>query len=128
MYGRVFSEDHRNKISLALKSRQHFSEEEKKIRKRLCEARRRAQMSGSGGTVLPDEWEMMKWVYDFTCPSCLRKEPLVRLTIDHINPLSRGGKNELINVQPLCVSCNSGKRDRHTTCYPLPKIYTKYDE
>ncbi len=33
------------------------------------------------------------------------------LTIDHIYPVSRGGTNELTNLQTLCRSCNSSKGD-----------------
>ena len=34
------------------------------------------------------------------------------LTIDHIMPLSRGGSDQLNNLQILCQSCNSQKKDR----------------
>ena len=34
------------------------------------------------------------------------------LTVDHIIPVSRGGTNDLENLQPLCRSCNSYKKDR----------------
>lgn len=34
------------------------------------------------------------------------------LTVDHIVPLSRGGKNVISNMQAMHRSCNSAKRDR----------------
>ena len=33
----------------------------------------------------------------------------VRLTLDHVVPLSLGGNNELFNLQLLCDSCNQLK-------------------
>lgn len=34
------------------------------------------------------------------------------LTVDHVQPLSRGGTNELVNLQLLCHRCNHLKADR----------------
>lgn len=34
------------------------------------------------------------------------------LCVDHIHPKSRGGKSALRNLQVLCRSCNSAKRDK----------------
>ena len=37
----------------------------------------------------------------------------VSLHVDHIVPVSRGGKTELDNLQTLCEPCNLGKSNRH---------------
>ena len=55
------------------------------------------------------EWQTLKAQYNFTCPSCHKAEPEVKLTEDHIIPLSKGGSNNIENVQPLCGSCNCKK-------------------
>jgi 5-methylcytosine-specific restriction endonuclease McrA len=34
------------------------------------------------------------------------------MTIDHIVPKSKGGKNTLENLQPMCHTCNTKKADK----------------
>lgn len=51
----------------------------------------------------------------FTCQYCGSKAPDVVLHVDHINPVSKGGENEIINLITSCVSCNLGKSDRLLT-------------
>ncbi len=36
----------------------------------------------------------------------------VKLEVDHIFPVSKGGKTELSNLRTLCDRCNRGKRDK----------------
>lgn len=48
----------------------------------------------------------------FTCQYCGRKAPDVVLHIEHITPVSKGGKNTLMNLVTSCVECNLGKGAR----------------
>jgi len=48
----------------------------------------------------------------YTCQYCGRKPGSEELTIDHIDPRSRGGETTWLNCVLACVSCNTHKRDR----------------
>lgn len=55
------------------------------------------------------EWESVKTRFFSTCPGCRNGGINTKLTEDHIVPLSRGGSNNIANIQPLCQKCNSRK-------------------
>lgn len=48
----------------------------------------------------------------YTCQYCYKKFPSNELTLDHIIPQSRGGKNTYHNLCTCCKRCNSSKADR----------------
>lgn len=48
----------------------------------------------------------------FTCQYCGKKSPTVVLNVDHIEPVSKGGSNDLFNLITSCFECNNGKRDK----------------
>jgi len=48
---------------------------------------------------------------EFTCVMCERSGRGVKLEVDHKIPLSKGGTDDLDNLQTLCFECNRGKRD-----------------
>jgi 5-methylcytosine-specific restriction endonuclease McrA len=62
------------------------------------------------------EWENLLIKFKYKCQLCFvnfsaRDGP----TIDHIIPISKGGTNEITNIQPLCRSCNSRKGNKILT-------------
>jgi len=48
----------------------------------------------------------------FTCQYCGRKAPNVLLVIDHIEPVSKGGTDDILNLISACKDCNAGKSAR----------------
>lgn len=54
------------------------------------------------------------------CVACGATE---RLEIDHIQPLSKGGRHDEVNMQVLCRTCNAKKKDK----YDFSR-YFKFDE
>ena len=48
----------------------------------------------------------------FTCQYCGQAAPDVVLHIDHIEPVAKGGDNEILNLITSCAGCNAGKSDR----------------
>lgn len=53
--------------------------------------------------------------YNWTCPCCGLKTK--KLTQDHIVPLSKGGIDDISNIQPLCKMCNRTKGNKHRKRY-----------
>lgn len=48
----------------------------------------------------------------FTCQYCGAKAPDVLLEVDHLKPVSKGGKNDIVNLVTSCCDCNRGKSDK----------------
>lgn len=89
----------------------NLSEEEKKVyswrKNKRNRVIKRIRELGSSHTY--GEWENLKAQYNWTCPCCKKAESVIKLTEDHIIPLSKGGSDNIENIQPLCRSCNCKK-------------------
>ena len=45
----------------------------------------------------------------FTCQLCGQRAPNVQLEVDHIQPVSEGGTDDMGNLRATCVACNQGR-------------------
>ena len=83
---------------------------------RLIDQNRRMRKIGNGGTYSVDEWQSLMILLGNHCLECWKNN--IKLTIDHIIPISRGGNNFISNLQPLCKSCNCKKHNN----YDVPNL------
>lgn len=131
-----FSEEHKSKISIAKKRnplRFWLGKERPRgennpkwkggYENKLWHNRKR-QMGklNINGFHTQEKWETLKAQYNWTCPYCKRQEPEIKLTVDHIVPLSKNGSDDIGNIQPLCKSCNS-KKHTEATIYKKQLIF-----
>ena len=120
----------KNKEKLNAKSRQYYKEnrdeirekdkERRKTRKgillhRLYESKRRHKKKQITHLFTYNEWNIKLNKTNGYCPECSNFIGLDKLTLDHIIPISKapiGYVYTIDDVQPLCISCNSKKKDK----------------
>lgn len=72
--------------------------------------RRAAHWNAVERTLTEVEWAETLAYFNHACAYCLRSD--VKLTMDHLVPVSKGGPHTQDNVVPACKSCNSRKGAR----------------
>ena len=78
---------------------------------------RRARKNAAPGMTSFKQWMAILEHYcrDGKCIGCIESldssDPLKKVTMDHVVPLSTGGTHWPDNIQPLCHSCNCSKND-----------------
>lgn len=109
----------RTKYYSTAKASAYRSRHKDKIR--MWKANRYYRLRAGGVGVKLNQWKAILEFYNHVCLCCGRTG---RITIDHIMPISLGGKHDVTNVQPLCWSCNSRKNAKFID-YRKGNIYTE---
>jgi len=94
------SQEHRFKIAMQVRDQRPESN---------IKSKRNLKIRKVGGWFSKLDWDNLKKQHDYRCLCCGKKEPAIKLTKDHIIPLSKGGSNNISNIQPLCIKCNNKK-------------------
>ena len=67
--------------------------------------------------------EKMLKDYDYVCQYCGVACRRYDMQIDHIVPVSQGGKDKEYNKIPTCIKCNSSKKDQNVLQFLMVKGY-----
>lgn len=80
-----------------------------------------------GSGVTEYDWLAILARFEHRCGWCRKHSSEVRLEMDHIVPLCRGGTHQPHNVQPLCKTCNNRKARRPTWFLSTGEAYDEGD-
>jgi 5-methylcytosine-specific restriction endonuclease McrA len=73
------------------------------------ELRRVRTLNAPGDGITRDQWLDKLAEFGGRCAYCGRVR---KLSMDHIDPVSKGGAHDIDNAAPACRSCNSRKHDK----------------
>jgi 5-methylcytosine-specific restriction endonuclease McrA len=93
------------------KDRDRNKDPRRRVLRKVYAQTRRARKLNTNTSFTEAEWLALCAKYHHCCLRCGQQKPL---TPDHIRPLSRGGSNDITNIQPLCWHCNTCKGTKTT--------------
>ena len=98
-----------NRDEIIARSKKRAESNPEKVRRaRANDSRkRRASRHASAGRFTAEEFRALCEGYGNRCLACGDTE--ASLEADHVVPLTRGGSDDIGNIQPLCGSCNRKK-------------------
>lgn len=71
--------------------------------------RHRKRAKGGYAKVTVADWERIKERFEYRCAYCHNLIGKDKVTMDHVIPLSKGGRHAVGNIVPACNRCNQHK-------------------
>ena len=103
------------KLRRAERQKVYSKTERGKITGRLRVNRRRARLMGAEGKFTQEDWRVVLSNQKHRCLYCRKRFTQKRQpTIDHVIPLTKGGRHDAGNIVAACRPCNSAKWNRLT--------------
>jgi 5-methylcytosine-specific restriction endonuclease McrA len=109
---REYQRRYRKENAEMVREKKRFYHENNPDIHRAASHRRRALIRINGGTFTAKELIAMRAAQNGICAYCQRQHNPQALTIDHVNPLLYGGRNEAANIVLACGKCNRSKGAR----------------
>jgi 5-methylcytosine-specific restriction endonuclease McrA len=92
-------------------------------KRRAYENNRRAKAKAAGGKVSADIAQRLMTLQRGKCACCRSDLTKVAFHLDHVIPLTGGGRNDDSNMQLLCARCNNQKYNKHPVDFMQSKGY-----
>jgi 5-methylcytosine-specific restriction endonuclease McrA len=109
-----YYETAKGKAMKARKDNRYRLTEKGRFSKSKVEIKRKHQIKAEHCTLTRSEWIEIKEAFRNQCCYCGKE--LQRLEMDHVIPLSKGGRHTKSNVVPSCRTCNAKKGNRLLPC------------
>lgn len=97
---------HKKEINERIKNYRKTTERGKSIRRTVMRNYQAKRRTDGCNSVATWEWERVVRQYNYCCAYCGKE---CYLTMDHVIPLSKGGKHVIENIVPACSECNTKK-------------------
>lgn len=104
----LYYQRHKEAVNATNKAYAQKNREKLRPSKHATLIRYRARKANAEGDFTAKEFKELCEQVDYHCAYCHKR--FVKLTADHILPLSRGGSNDISNIIPACGPCNYSKQ------------------
>lgn len=109
-----FSDDYRRKALARVLAWEQKNPERAAEHRRKARQTRRARQYSAGGSYTNAEIRELLEKQNWCCaaPWCKVSLRSIKKELDHIIAVAKGGRNDIANLQWLCLPCNKKKRDK----------------
>lgn len=117
-----YNHTEKGKATIYAGIRKYAKTDKGKIMKNRVNSRRRYQKQSTPKSmaITAGQWRTILMLFGNSCACCGSRD---NITVDHVLPLSKGGLDNVLNIQPLCHTCNSKKKAKIIDYRPIEFLH-----